>query len=66
MPCALALATLGAIAAPAAQAAWTDPGKLPMVHVDARGEAILAWDQRSSTSANPDGPEIAVAVLQAP
>jgi hypothetical protein len=41
------------------------PGELPRVRVDARGEAVLAWDQRNSTPANPDGPEIAVAVQPA-
>jgi hypothetical protein len=41
------------------------PGERPRVRVDARGEAVVAWTQRNSTPANPDGPEVAVAVQPA-
>jgi hypothetical protein len=37
-------------------------GSLPQVRRNPQGEAILAWNQRASTPANPDGGGVAVAI----
>jgi hypothetical protein len=63
-PIMAATSTAGALVAQP-QVVSQQPGELPQVRVDARGEVVLAWNQRNSTLTNPDGPEVAVAVQPA-
>ncbi len=51
------------LAAP--QAVSTTRGDRPQLRVSARGEALIAFTQIDPTPANPDGPEIAVAIRPA-
>lgn len=50
-----------AVTAPA-RAVSTAAGSLPQVRLNARGEALLAWNELISTPDNPDGAGVAVAI----